>query len=107
MSLRDRKNQPGQKKILALDGGGILGLISIEILARIEALLRERQGRPDLVLADYFDFVAGTSTGAVISSLVSIGMSIDQIRRFYIDCGPQMFDRAFLLERLNLSLIHI
>ena len=101
MNLRERKNQPGQKKILALDGGGILGLISIEILARIEALLRERQGRPDLVLADYFDFVAGTSTGAVISSLVSIGMSIDQIRRFYIDCGPQMFDRAFLLERLN------
>ena len=101
MNLRDRKNQPGPKKILALDGGGILGLISVEILARIEALLRERQGRPDLVLADYFDFVAGTSTGAVISTLVSIGMPVDQIRQFYIDCGPQMFDRAFLLERLN------
>jgi patatin-like phospholipase/acyl hydrolase len=101
MSLRDRKTQPGPKKILALDGGGILGLISIEILDKIEALLRQRQGKPDLVLADYFDFVAGTSTGAVISSLVSIGMSVDQIRGFYIDCGPQMFDRAFLLERLN------
>lgn len=101
MNLRDRKNQSGPKKILALDGGGILGLISIEVLARIEALLRERQDRPDLVLADYFDFVAGTSTGAVISSLVSMGMSVDQIRQFYIDCGPQMFDRAFLLERLS------
>lgn len=101
MSLRDRKTQPGPKRILALDGGGILGLISIEILAKIETLLRQRQGKPDLVLADYFDFVAGTSTGAVISSLVSIGMSVDQIRGFYIDCGPQMFDRAFLLERLN------
>jgi hypothetical protein len=101
MTLRDRKNRPGPKKILALDGGGILGLISIEVLAKIEALLREREGRPDLVLADYFDFCAGTSTGAVISTLVSLGMTVDTIRSFYIDCGPSMFDRASLLERLN------
>ncbi|HMV54059.1 MAG TPA: patatin-like phospholipase family protein [Rhodocyclaceae bacterium] len=101
MTLRDRKNRPGPKKILALDGGGILGLISIEVLERIEALLREREGRPDLVLADYFDLCAGTSTGAVISTLVSLGMSVDTIRSFYIECGPAMFDRASLLERLN------
>ena len=101
MSPRDRKKQPGPKKILALDGGGILGLISIEVLGRIESLLREREEKSDLVLADYFDFVAGTSTGAVISSLVSLGLSVEQIRQFYIECGPQMFDRACLLERLN------
>lgn len=101
MSIRVRKTQPGPKKILALDGGGILGLISIEILGRIESLLREREGKPDLVLADYFDFCAGTSTGAVISTLVSLGMTVDRIRQTYIDWGPQMFDRAFLLERLS------
>lgn len=101
MSLRERKNRPGPKKILALDGGGILGLMSIEVLAKIESILRSRENQPDLVLADYFDLVAGTSTGAVIASLISLGMSVDRIRSFYIDCGPQMFDRASLLERLN------
>ena len=53
----------GPKKILACDGGGILGLMSVEILARLENDLRDKLGRKDdFVLADYFDFVCGTST---------------------------------------------
>lgn len=63
MHLSDKLNPTDKKKILALDGGGIKGVVSIEILAKIEQLLREREGKPDLVLADYFDFIAGTSTG--------------------------------------------
>ena len=48
----------GQKKILACDGGGILGLMSVEVLAKLEEDLRAKLGRgPDFVLADYFDFV--------------------------------------------------
>ena len=58
----------GQKKILACDGGGILGLMSVEILAKLEADLRTRLQKPNLVLADYFDFVCGTSTGAIIAT---------------------------------------
>ena len=58
-----RIDSPVPKKILTCDGGGILGLISVEILARIEADLRTRLNKPDLVLADWFDFVCGTSTG--------------------------------------------
>jgi len=53
--LLDRIDRPGQKKILACDGGGILGLISVEILARLEAELRAKLDQADLVLADYFD----------------------------------------------------
>ena len=45
------------RKILALDGGGIRGILSIEVLARIEQTLRQSQQNPDLVLADFFDFV--------------------------------------------------
>jgi patatin-like phospholipase/acyl hydrolase len=94
---------PGPKKILACDGGGILGLISVEILARLEDDLRQRTGRPDLVLGDWFDFVCGTSTGAIIAACISAGMSTDAIRRFYVDSGKQMFTKAFLLERLRYS----
>ncbi len=93
----------GAKKILACDGGGILGLMSVEILARLEADLRTAQGKPDLVLADFFDFVCGTSTGAIIAACVAAGMSMDHIRAFYVGSGKQMFDKASIFERLRYS----
>jgi len=65
--------------------------------------LRARLGKPDLVLADYFDFVCGTSTGAMVAACISAGMSTEQIRRFYVDSGRQMFDKASLLNRLKYS----
>ncbi|MCB1723185.1 MAG: patatin-like phospholipase family protein [Chromatiaceae bacterium] len=101
--LRERMQTAGPKKILACDGGGILGLMSVEILAAIEAQLRESTGNPDLVLADWFDFTCGTSTGAIIAACISCGMSTDQIRTFYVDSGEQMFDKASILQRLRYS----
>jgi hypothetical protein len=53
------------------------------------------------VLADYFDFVCGTSTGAVIASCIASGMSMARIRAFYLDSGKEMFDPASLLKRLH------
>jgi patatin-like phospholipase/acyl hydrolase len=53
--------------LLALDGGGIRGVITLEILAAIESIVRAKLGS-DAVLADYFDYVAGTSTGAIIAA---------------------------------------
>lgn len=94
-----RLNSPGPKRILACDGGGILGLISIEVLAKIENELRAKSGRLDFVLADYFDFVCGTSTGAIIATCIALGMSTDRIRRFYLDSGPLMFETASVLRR--------
>ena len=65
-ALIARMKAPGPKKILACDGGGILGLMSVEILARLEDELRAKLGRgSDFVLADYFDFVCGTSSAAL------------------------------------------
>ena len=72
MSLAQRIDGHGPKKILALDGGGIRGILTVEILASIEELLRDQLGRgKDFVLADYFDFFAGTSTGAIIAACLS------------------------------------
>jgi uncharacterized protein len=91
----------GQKKLLALDGGGIRGVLTLEVLARIEQILREQSRRPNLVLANYFDYVAGTSTGAIIATCVSLGMTVDAIRRFYLESGPAMFSKSGLLERFR------
>jgi predicted acylesterase/phospholipase RssA len=93
---------PGPKKILACDGGGIRGVISVEILAQLEASLRQERGDPALVLSDWFDFVCGTSTGAIMAACIASGMSMAQIREFYIGSGKQMFEKASLLERLKL-----
>lgn len=101
--LKTRIEPSGPKKILACDGGGILGLMSVEILAKLEADLRAQQGKPDLVLADWFDFVCGTSTGAIIAACISAGMSMDKIRAFYVESGEQMFDKASVFKRLRYS----
>jgi patatin-like phospholipase/acyl hydrolase len=101
MSLEERIKAPGQKKILALDGGGIRGMMTVEILAGIENILRTSLKNKKLVLADWFDFIAGTSTGAIIATCISLGMSTDEIRKFYLASGTKMFDKAFLLKRFR------
>ena len=74
-----------RRRILALDGGGIRGVFTIEVLARMEELLRQHTGKKDLVLADHFDLIAGTSTGAIIATFLSWGESVDTIRRLYAE----------------------
>jgi uncharacterized protein len=101
MSYRDKLNPNGPKKLLALDGGGIRGLITIEVLAKIEQILREKSGKPNLVLADYFDYIAGTSTGAVIGTLLSLGRSVGEIKEIYLAFGEMMFDKGAILGRFE------
>jgi uncharacterized protein len=101
-TLKGRITAQGPKKILALDGGGIRGMMTVEILAAIEELLRETQPqakRDAFVLADYFDFVAGTSTGAILAACISLGMPVSKIRKFYVESGADMFDKASLLKK--------
>lgn len=102
MTLEARIRSKGSKKILAMDGGGIRGMMSVEILAGIEDMLRRELNKgSDFVLADYFDFVAGTSTGAIIAACIAAGMSMARIRQFYEESGVEMFDKASLLKRLH------
>ena len=102
MSIQHLLEQTGPRKLLALDGGGIRGMITIEILAKIERLLQESHERDDtFVLADYFDYIGGTSTGAIIATCLSLGMRVDAIRKFYEESGTAMFDKASLLKRFR------
>lgn len=58
------------KKILSLDGGGIRGIIAGTFLTYIEEKLQELSGDPKSRIADYFDFVAGTSTGGILAAML-------------------------------------
>ncbi|MFM0339940.1 patatin-like phospholipase family protein [Paraburkholderia fungorum] len=80
-----------QRKLLAIDGGGVRGLLAVRILARIEALLRERSGRPGLVLAEYFDYIAGTSAGAILAAGLALGMSVQQLDSLFVHDASAMF----------------
>ena len=85
---------PGAKRILALDGGGIRGILTLQILRRIEGLVRARTGRSDAVLSDYFDLVGGTSTGAIIAAAVALGWTVDRIDGLYQELGKSIFERS-------------
>ena len=101
MTLTERIAQAGPKKLLAIDGGGIRGVLALEILQKIETLLKAQSGRPSFCLADYFDYIAGTSTGGIVAAALSKGMLVADIMSFYEDCGAEMFTKANLLRRLN------
>jgi predicted acylesterase/phospholipase RssA len=99
-TFRDKLQPTQQKRLLALDGGGIRGVITLEVLAAIENIVRGKLG-PDAVLSDYFDYLAGTSTGAIIAACLSIGMSVADVQQFYVGNGPEMFSKASVLKRFR------
>jgi hypothetical protein len=82
------------KRILALDGGGIRGVFTLEVLLRVQTILREHYASPDRVLADHFDFFAGTSTGAIIATCLCWGMEVEDILDLYVRYGKTMFTRV-------------
>lgn len=91
MSLLKRLQSKGPKRILAMDGGGIRGALSLGFLERIERILRERHGRPDLRLCEYFDLIGGTSTGSIIAAALAIGLDTAEIKKLYFELGGKVF----------------
>ena len=89
------------KRMLALDGGGLMGCISLGILAEVEKQLREISGDPKLVLGDVFDYIAGTSTGAIIATALRMGREVGEIRGFYEREGANIFSKAPLWKRVR------
>jgi patatin-like phospholipase/acyl hydrolase len=100
--LANRYKEPRRRKLLALDGGGIRGIVTLEILNEIERQLRqELGGGADFRLCDYFDYIGGTSTGGIIAAGLACGMSVAELIQFYRDAGREMFTKARLLSRLK------
>lgn len=99
--LKARFEKPGSKRILALDGGGVRGLLTIGILSELEAQLRQRSGRNDYRLCDYFDLIGGTSTGSIIATGLALGMSVADISALYQSVIPKVFKR-YMFQGLGL-----
>jgi uncharacterized protein len=90
------------RRLLALDGGGIRGILTLEILAELERQLGARSRDPAAFrLSHFFDYIGGTSTGAIIAAGLARGMSARELMSFYISIGPEMFQKERLLHRLR------
>jgi hypothetical protein len=85
----EQDNRP--RRILAVDGGGVRGALAVGLITKIESTLREKLGRPNLVLSDYFDLIGGTSTGAIVAAGLALGRSADDLAELYRRLGPRVF----------------
>jgi uncharacterized protein len=103
MSLwENRYAEQRPRKLLALDGGGIRGVLTLQVLIRMEEMLAEKSGQGEnFRLCNYFDYIGGTSTGAIIAAGLAIGKSARFLSDFYKEVGPAMFEKAFILKRLK------
>ena len=102
LATRFEGKENEKHKILALDGGGIRGILTLEVLARMEEMLAEATGGGSgFRLCDFFDYVGGTSTGAIIAAGIARGMSAKELLDFYQKTGPAMFDKQVLWKRWN------
>jgi patatin-like phospholipase/acyl hydrolase len=90
--VQKRLSALGPKRILALDGGGIRGAITLGFLVQLEKHLRKRHDNPNLLLRDYFDLIGGTSTGSIIAASLAIGMNTTDILTEYEKMGDQIFE---------------
>jgi hypothetical protein len=98
LAERYREEQP--RKILALDGGGIRGTITLRVLERLEAdLAGALEAGPDFRLCDFFDLIGGTSTGAIIATALARRMSVAEVAAFYREFGHKIFVKRKLWER--------
>ena len=91
--IADRLHSPGPKRMLALDGGGTRGIISIAFLEKIEETLREKHKNDTLVLADYFDMIGGTSVGSLLATMLALGWDMAKIRKTFEAWAPDLFSR--------------
>lgn len=97
-------------RVLSLDGGGMRGLIPAHILIYVEQKLREKTGNSQAKIAEYFDLIAGSSAGGILTCLYLFPdpnsphtplLSADQVMEFYYKKSGQIFDKSFWHSLLN------
>lgn len=85
-------------RILSIDGGGIRGILPGQILVALEERLKSKN--PSARIADYFDLIAGTSTGGILTCLYLFPekggaqpkFSASEAVELYLERGDDIFD---------------
>lgn len=88
--------------ILSIDGGGMKGIVSAVFLDKLELLLKKYSQNPNARIGDFFDLIAGTSTGSILTAFYLLPenghpkYSAHEILNFYLTLGPSIFDKQSL-----------
>ncbi|KAK3039412.1 hypothetical protein RJ639_027661, partial [Escallonia herrerae] len=97
--------------VLSIDGGGIRGIIPGIILAFLESELQKLDGEGARI-ADYFDVIAGTSTGGLVTAMLTAPnknkrpkFSAKDIKKFYLDHCPKIFPQESYPARVINALL--
>ncbi|XP_054780266.1 patatin-1-Kuras 2-like [Prosopis cineraria] len=97
-AIVEEDDEEGKVRVLAIDGGGIKGIVPGVILKQLEVALQKRNSSARI--AEYFDVVAGTSTGGLITAMLTTPdpqnpdrplYPADEILQFYRQYGPSIF----------------
>lgn len=94
--------QQPQRRLLSIDGGGILGTFPAAFLAGLEQDLPKPIG-------SYFDLIAGTSTGGIIALGLAMGLRASELLDLYEKRGPEIFGQGrgpfvdYLLRKVRLG----
>ncbi|MGL4498054.1 MAG: patatin-like phospholipase family protein [Planktothrix sp.] len=83
-------------KILSLDGGGIRGVLSAQLLKQVEDTIQEKKGQK---LHEYFDLVAGTSTGSILTAGIACQMDAQEMIDIYLKNGNDIFLKSIRFNR--------
>jgi predicted acylesterase/phospholipase RssA len=103
-SLTERYSESRPRRMLSLDGGGIRGILTLQVLLKIETELaahyypQDPEKRQNFRLCQFFDYIGGTSTGAIIAAALAIGMSVQETINFYESFGKVAFSKHSLRE---------
>ncbi|XP_023225237.1 85/88 kDa calcium-independent phospholipase A2-like isoform X2 [Centruroides sculpturatus] len=92
----DALKMPKRCRLLCLDGGGIRGLVLIQMLSFIENIV-------NIPIIHCFDWLAGTSTGGILALALAIGKSISECRCLYFRLKDKVFVgvRPYISENLE------
>jgi patatin-like phospholipase/acyl hydrolase len=95
--IQEKIEEKRPKRLLSIDGGGIRGILPLQILQEIESIVL-KYNPSCKCLGDYFDFIAGTSTGSIIATGLALGMKVDELLKLYKEHGDKIFQKIELTD---------
>ncbi|PPQ65918.1 hypothetical protein CVT24_011251 [Panaeolus cyanescens] len=93
---------PRVLRLLCLDGGGVRGVSELCILKKLMAKIAKEKGTKDIKPCEYFDMIAGTSTGGLIALMLGrLRMTIEECEKAYDDISQQVFGKTRIFGLMN------
>ena len=99
--------------ILSIDGGGIKGITSAIVIAALEKAIKVYSGNPAAALSDYFQMIAGTSTGSILTGIYlcpdekgKARFTAEDAVKLYQNHGSEIFQSSLFYRFQSLFGLH-